>query len=353
MTDTFHAAVLTALNKPLEIWELKIPRLERGQVLVKNLASGICRSQLMESTGMRGEDKWLPHLLGHEGVGEVQAVGPDVTKVQQGDIVVTSWIPGDGIQSSNPKYLTTSGNQVNSGSATTFSEFSVVSENRVFPAPQGFPMSFLPQFGCALLTGGGMVVSTLNGKILQKGTRVLVLGFGGVGTAAALVLKSYPELEIVIIEKSVDRQQTAIDHGFKDVYSSITNYSESNKYQELNFDYCFESAGSVESIQTGFNAIADQGTLVFASHPPKGDLVSLDPFDFIKGKTIKGTWGGDTAPEQAMLEIGNRLSKVGVNYELMTGPKFSLEAVNDGLSYLATGGAGKPILIFGAHIDAN
>ncbi|MCB1304946.1 MAG: alcohol dehydrogenase catalytic domain-containing protein, partial [Leptospiraceae bacterium] len=74
------AAVLEELNKPLQIRTLKLPELKDGQVLVKILYSGVCRSQLMEARGGRGDDPWLPHLLGHEASGVVADCGAGVTK---------------------------------------------------------------------------------------------------------------------------------------------------------------------------------------------------------------------------------------------------------------------------------
>ena len=82
------AAVLYQLHQPLVIEELEVPTLREGQVLVKMLYSGICHSQLNEIHGLKGEDKYLPHLLGHEGSGMVEALGPGVTKVKPGDYVV-------------------------------------------------------------------------------------------------------------------------------------------------------------------------------------------------------------------------------------------------------------------------
>ena len=76
------AAVLFELNKPLAIRTLKRRPLESGQVFVKILYSGVCRSQLMEVRGFRGEDRWLPHLLGHEGSGIVIDIGPGVKNVK-------------------------------------------------------------------------------------------------------------------------------------------------------------------------------------------------------------------------------------------------------------------------------
>ena len=66
------AAILRECGKPLSIEEgIEIPALEKGQVLIKMAYSGVCRSQLMEVEGSRGQDKYLPHLLGHEGSGVV------------------------------------------------------------------------------------------------------------------------------------------------------------------------------------------------------------------------------------------------------------------------------------------
>ena len=74
--------------------------LEVGQVLVKVLVSGLCGAQLHEIRGHKGNEKFLPHLMGHEGCGIVEEVGPGVTTVKVGDKVVMHWRPGSGIESS-------------------------------------------------------------------------------------------------------------------------------------------------------------------------------------------------------------------------------------------------------------
>ena len=99
-----NAAVLFELNKPLEIRTLKRRPLESGQVFVKILYSGVCRSQLMEVSGLRSDDRWLPHLLGHEGSGVVVDIGPDVKKFKKGDEVILSWIKGSGIEAQGALY---------------------------------------------------------------------------------------------------------------------------------------------------------------------------------------------------------------------------------------------------------
>ena len=82
-----EAAVLVQTSQPLELKTITHRKLKKGQVLVKILYSGICRSQLMEVKGLRGEDKWLPHLLGHEGSGIVEQIGEGVKKVKVGSVL--------------------------------------------------------------------------------------------------------------------------------------------------------------------------------------------------------------------------------------------------------------------------
>src|SRR5438128_512395 len=98
------AAILEKLNTPLVIDDLEVPKLEYGQVLVEVRRSGICGAQLGEIAGVKGEDRYLPHLMGHEGGGVVLETGPGVTKVRKNDNVVMHWRKGAGIESQPPRY---------------------------------------------------------------------------------------------------------------------------------------------------------------------------------------------------------------------------------------------------------
>ena len=110
-----RAAVLYETAKPLVVEsDIKMPNLSDFHVLVKVGYSGICRSQLMEVKGGRGEDKYLPHLLGHEAAGIVEAVGARVSKVKVGQNVILSWLKGEGGES--PGAIYTKGEaKINSG----------------------------------------------------------------------------------------------------------------------------------------------------------------------------------------------------------------------------------------------
>ena len=130
----FKAAVLNK-NKKLTIEKLPIPKLKEGQVLVKILYSGACRSQLMEIEGHRGKDKWLPHLLGHEASGIVVKKHTKLKKIKVGDKAILSWLKNKK-QDSKKIYFKVKNKIINAGPVTTFSNYSIVSSNRVYSMPK-------------------------------------------------------------------------------------------------------------------------------------------------------------------------------------------------------------------------
>ena len=193
----FDAAILTEVNRPLvvETIELDAP-LRSGQVLVKVSYSGVCRSQIMEQRGRRGKDKYLPHLLGHEAFGVVVDCADDVKKVSVGNNVILSWLRGSGISAETPVYKSKLGD-INSGQISTFSEYTVVSENCVYQKPEFIPEYYAPFFGCAVPTGSG---SILNSKI-PVGNKCLIFGCGGIGIHALCSLRSInPKLSISVVD---------------------------------------------------------------------------------------------------------------------------------------------------------
>ncbi len=168
------AAILEEINAPLTIAEVEPEKLSFGQVLVKVLVSGICGAQLQEIAGDKNNTKYIPHLLGHEGCGIVEDVGMGVTKVKKGDKVVMHWRKGDGIESDFPSYAF-KGKIIRSGKVTTFSEYSVVSENRITPVPQDVPNDFCALLGCGLSTALSAVA---NEAQVKPGESVMVVGLG-------------------------------------------------------------------------------------------------------------------------------------------------------------------------------
>lgn len=346
MIKKMKAAVLVQLNRPLEIMELEIPKLQDGQVLVKVLFSGVCRSQLMEARGLRGVDKWLPHLLGHEGSGTVIDIGPKVTKVEVGDDVIMGWLEGVGFDAIGAKYKQFNSQKViNSGKVTTFSNYTIVAENRLVKKPKNMDFDVAVLFGCALPTGAGMVLNELKPS---NNDTVVVLGLGGIGISALLALRALGLNSIIAVDNSLDK----INFAKSLQVSAVINSSEENVYEAVKkltngvgADLCIESCGKVTTIELGFSLIKDGGgRLLFASHPPEGDLIKISPHELIKGKNISGSWGGRVNPDIDIKKIYGLLSKSEYFLNKLITKRYCLEEINNALDDLEFGRVFRPLI---------
>ena len=338
------AAVLEQCGQPLQLIELDIPPLHRGQVLVKIAYSAICRSQLMEIGGHRGPDKWLPHLLGHEASGTVVDVGADVTKVAPGDDVILTWIKCSGIESATPQYCH-NGRTINAGPVTTFSNYSIVSENRVVLKPDGLDMDIAVLFGCALATGSGMVLNELQPEAHNS---VIVLGLGGVGMSALLALIATGVKQIIAIDTDPKKIELAQSLG-------VTAAQYESEESVLSFvrqsfpdgaDFCIEAGGTTGTIELGFSLINERaGQLLFASHPPAGQHISIDPHQLITGKKINGSWGGGIKPDIDIPKLAQLFTEARVSLATLITDKFSLREINAAIDLFTEGKLLRPILL--------
>lgn len=332
LPTSFKAAVLTELNKPLELCSMQMPEINKGQVLVKIEMAGICGSQLMEARGMRGADKYLPHMMGHEAVGHVIKVGEGVKKVKVNDRVILTWIKGEGIDAGGSVLETDDRRKVNAGPVTTFSEYTVVSENRVIPCPDRIPDYLAVLLGCALPTGAGMVMNQVKPR---KHAKILLIGLGGIGLSALLMLRNYSAEQLVVVDSEQHKLDLALKLGATDVvrYGENTRAELQNKYQS-GFDYAIESAGHCETIELAFELISNKGICHFASHPKSGEKISLDPHQLISGKQIFGTWGGGCDPDIDLKKIGDSFMNTGLTMQDLNISVFSLRNINEALTKL-------------------
>ncbi|MCO7190045.1 MULTISPECIES: zinc-binding dehydrogenase [unclassified Pseudoalteromonas] len=330
--DHFNAAVLTELNKDLQIKKLKVPELRTGQVLVKLTRAGLCRSQLMEARGHRGEDKYLPHLLGHEGVGNIVATGPGIAKVKVGDRVILGWLKGSGIDAGGTVFSSQDGETINGGPVTTFSEYTVVSENRITQCPDDINDDMAVLLGCALPTGAGIVLNQVQPSHEQT---VLLIGLGGIGLSALLMLKHFRPKHVVVIDTNPEKVRIAMalgaDHGYvlhDDIQSEIAaNFPQG-------FDFAIECAGHTSSIEMAFELIHNAGKCIFASHPPNGEKIQLDPHALICGKRIEGSWGGGSNPDRDLVKIGRIIQELDFPMEVFISHQYTLSEINNALNDL-------------------
>lgn len=289
------AAILYKLNSPLIIDEVEIPALNRGQILVKMQSGGICRSQLNQIKGVGGEDKYLPHLLGHEGAGEVSEIGSGVTKVKKGDRVVLTWIKGKGLEAGPVKF----GHKntiINAGSITTFSNYTIVSENRLVKIEKDIPAKIAAILGCAVATGAGIVFNTIK---LDKNNTIAVFGAGGVGGSCILAAVYKKCKRIIAVDISGEKLSFARELGATDTVNGLLNNREDQILQIVpkGADFAIDATGIKQAMETAFNVINNSGTLVIAGNLARDEKICINPFDLIKGKKIIGSWGGETDPE--------------------------------------------------------
>jgi len=338
------AAILEKLNSPLIIREIDTFPLLGGQVLVKLAYSGVCHSQLMEARGKRGDDNYLPHLLGHEGSGIVVQVGDGVLKVKPGDKVILGWIKGNGLNVNGAKY-NCNGHIINSGSVTTFNEYSVVSENRCTILPEGIPMDIAVLFGCAIPTGAGIITNTIQPK---KGSTIAIFGLGGIGLSALMATMLFDCSKVIVIDVQNEKLGLALEIGAthtinpleEDPLKAIARITNGE-----NVDYSVEATGLARIIELAFNVIKRNGGLcVFASHPEHGEKISLDPFELICGKQIKGSWGGMSNPDIDIPKFAELYKKGKLPLEKLISKRYKLSEINDALDDLENKRVGRPLI---------
>ena len=333
------AAVLVRQNAPLDIYEVELPKLDIGQVLVKVDHSGICGKQIDEITGRQGEDRFLPHLLGHEGGGEVLEVGPGVKKVKPGDRVVMHWVKGSGIDSPPPRF-NYKGEVLSAGWVTTFSSHTIASENRLTPVDREVPSDVRALLGCAVTTGLGIVFN--NAKLLP-GQSIAVIGVGGVGlnvVQGAELVNAYP---IVAIDRNEAKLEFARRFGAThtinaekiDVAEALKDLSRGN-----GFDAVVDTTGLNRLREIAYEATrAKSGVTVLCGVPFADDRLSIDSFPLHMGRRLIGSHGGDAAPDTDIPRYVElyKLGKLRLD-ELITN-RFTLAEVNDAVATVQAGQA--------------
>ncbi len=342
------AAVLCELNRPLAIESgIDIPLLKPGQVLVRVAYSGVCHSQLMEVRGRRGADPYLPHLLGHEGSGYVEDTGPGVSKVQRGDRVILGWIKGRGMEAGGTVY-SRGERRINAGGVTTFNDHAVVSENRCVPVPAGVPMDIAVLFGCAIPTGAGIVTNTL---CPAPGSSVAVFGLGGVGLSALMATGLYDCAAVIAVDVEDDKLALARDFGASATINARRQDPVAAIYELTGgrgVDGSIEAAGTTASIEQAFRAVRKGGgRCIFASHPPQGEQIQLDPYDLICGRHIEGSWGGGCDPDRDVPRFAELYRQGRLPLERLITQRYTLDQVNEALDDLEERKVGRPLIVIG------
>jgi S-(hydroxymethyl)glutathione dehydrogenase/alcohol dehydrogenase len=338
-----QAMLLVRAGQPLEMAEIAIPALKPGQVLVEIAFSGACGTQVMEQRGLKGEDKWVPHCLGHEGSGTVLETGSAVTKVKAGDKVVLSWIRGTGIEAGGTVY-DWDGKRVNAGAVTTFQRHAVVSENRLTPLPAGLPMEIAVLLGCAVPTGMGSVINVLR---VQPGESVVVFGTGGIGLNAVMAAAMAGAVPVIGVDPNPQRRELAKAYGA----THIIDPAEGDPVAAIRAilpqgaDAAVEATGIPEVMRQALQAVRQQGgRSVVIGNAKHGSTLTLDPGLFNAGKSLLGTWGGDAVPDRDYPRFARLLAASRFDVRALLSAPYRLDQATQALDDLAAGRVGRPLI---------
>ncbi|KKS97796.1 MAG: zinc-containing alcohol dehydrogenase superfamily protein, S-(hydroxymethyl)glutathione dehydrogenase / alcohol dehydrogenase [Candidatus Gottesmanbacteria bacterium GW2011_GWA2_43_14] len=330
------AAILVKQKAPLEIGEIELPGfLEYGQVLVRVIFSSICGAQINEIDGTKGEDKFLPHLLGHEGSGVVEDTGSGVTRVKKGDRVIMHWRQGSGIQSPTPSYLW-GGKKVNAGWVTTFNEYAVVSENRLTPVAEDTDLKTAVLYGCALTTGFGVVH---HDSKLKSGESAVIFGAGGAGCGIIMMAKLVNANPIVAVDINKFKLGKASAYG-----ATHTFINSSRIRQDLEkiigrqgADVTIDTTGINSIRELAYESASSAGRTILVGVPKKGEKMAIDSFPLHFDKVLTGSFGGDVNPGLVIPKLMN-LQKLGIyNPQGMITKTYPLAKVNEAISEVRNG----------------
>lgn len=340
------AAILVEQKKPLIVDKVSLPKeLDIGQVLVKIDISGICGSQIGEINGVKGADKYLPHLMGHEGCGTVIETGPGVKFLKKNDFVVLHWRKGKGIQAEVPKYQW-QGKLLNAGWVTTFNSHAVVSENRCTVIPPNTDKELAALFGCAITTGFGVIENNVN---LQLGQSIVVFGSGGIGLniiQAASLRNAFPIIAVDIFD---NRLELAKEMGA----DFLINAKKINAKEEIlkilnkrELDVFIDNTGIPKIIELGYEITKPTGKVALVGVPMKDQNINIFSLPLHFGKTIFGSHGGESNPTTDISRYLKLIKEKNIQIDKLITGRFKLEEINKAIEFMKSGQSAGRIMIY-------
>lgn len=346
-TSTIHfkAAILEKQNQALRVDEIGIylPGLGVGEVLVKVHCASICGKQIAEIFGAAGKDPYLPHLLGHEGGGVVEEIGAGVTTVKKGDHVVMHWRKGDGIEAKPPRYQWGDGFKgfqggVGAGPVACFSEYAIVSENRLTPIDDDIEFEIAALMGCAVTTGLGIINNEAKLKIGQS---IAVIGCGGVGLNVIQGARMVSANPIIAFDIHDEKLDMAGDLGATEAFNLKTCVYPVHE----SIDVIVECTGIPEMIELAYKVVAPGGRLILVGQPRYDKTVTLSWMrENYKGMTVMDSEGGQTQPHVDIPRYLNLYREGKLELDTLITHRYPLTEINKAVELVKSGKCGKVIL---------
>lgn len=315
MTQTARAAVCRDWNQPIGVEEIQVEPPRRNEVMIRLHACGVCHSDLSAATGVIAFPP--PLVLGHEGAGEVVAVGEGVTDFQPGDRVITSFVSMCGTcrycNAGRPvlcetvnSALTTlpdgtvrthdgDGNALNVFSGCgVMAEYATLHVNNVVPVTDDVPMDRAALVGCAVMTGVGAVFNTAQ---MEPGSTAVVFGAGGVGLNVIQGCRIAGARQIVAVDMSEEKLETARQFGATDTVLADDKAPKAVRKLTGGTDYAFECVGRGAVAEQAYASLGKGGTVIIVGVAPRDDMTRIRTLSLpAEERGIRGSWFGSARP---------------------------------------------------------
>jgi S-(hydroxymethyl)glutathione dehydrogenase/alcohol dehydrogenase len=354
-----RAAIVESKDAPLRIEEVDLSDPGPGQVRIKVEACGICRSDIHAIEG--GESVRFPAVLGHEAAGVVDAIGPGVEGLTEGDRVILSWTPACGecppcqrgeIQlcrglrmSADPGGpMSWNGQDLDRFMLLgAFSEYVVVPEKMAVRIRGEIPATHACLIGCGVMTGFGAAVKTAD---VRWGESVAVIGCGGVGLSAIQGARIAGASRIFAVDPIEERRQAACEAGASDAVDVAEAIPSIVQATGGGVDAAIECVGRSQTMVDAFNMIRPGGRAVVVGLASRADMFSIPSIMLLTEKSIKGSIYGSANPavdfprlvalyEEGRLDLSGMVSKTRL-----------LEEINEAIAEMREGKVARVVVTF-------
>jgi S-(hydroxymethyl)glutathione dehydrogenase/alcohol dehydrogenase len=360
------AAVLRAFGEPQRIERVELRDPGPNEVLVRVEAAGICHSDVGQADG-----EWafpLPAVLGHEGAGVVESVGPEVTALSIGDTVVLSLAPGcdacEHCLAGRPILCQAALDAMEEGRLTTgpspisgedgpiatysllgcFAEHVVVAEASAIRLPDGIPAELGALIGCAAITGFGAATETID---VEAGSRGAVIGAGGVGVNAIQGAR-LQGAHVTAFDVSLER----LEHAFRFGAAEAVDVQEEDVVADLRararrngFDWTIVAVGDEAAVRLGCDLTRPGGTTVVVGLLPEQAPVPIDMLDVVTfEKRIVGSAYGSLSPRVLMPRIASLYLEGRLQLDALVSRRLPLEEINEAFAFSRAGRGLRPVL---------
>jgi S-(hydroxymethyl)glutathione dehydrogenase / alcohol dehydrogenase len=340
-----RGAVLPGLEQPIEVRDdVEVAGPGPGEVRIRVIASGVCHSDVSVQDGTLPNP--VPCVLGHEGAGEVIAVGDGVTNVAEGDHVIISWVPPCGAcffclhgqpnlcsdfveAQARPPRFSAGGTPVFAMAACgTWAEETVLPASAAIKIADDIPFDVASLIGCGVMTGVGAALKTAH---VEPGSSVVVFGCGGVGISVIQGARIAGAAEIVAVDLAEQKLELAKSFGATHAATPAQLLPlQTELTGPVGFDYAFEVVGRPETIRGAWEATRRGGTTVIVG---AGSMMAQVPFNafelFYFERRMLGCWYG-SADVRTDFDMLLRLWRQGkLDLEGMITRRIDLSEINE------------------------